>query len=65
MAFVFAGKGIRELQEGNIVPVTVLRSMPSVPSMGIFPSVETLVAQSILLVLFLFMIVKTFVPSRD
>jgi high-affinity iron transporter len=63
MAFVFAGKGIRELQEGNIIPVTVLRSMPSVPSMGIFPSVETLLAQSILLVLFLFMIVKTFLPS--
>jgi high-affinity iron transporter len=64
MAFVFAGKGIRELQEGNVVSVTVLRDMPSVPSMGIFPSVETLVAQAILLLLFAFMVVRTFLPSK-
>jgi high-affinity iron transporter len=36
MAFVFMGKGIRELQEGNIVPITVMRGLPNVPSMGIF-----------------------------
>lgn len=65
MAFVFAGKGIREMQEGNVVPVTVLRNMPSFPSLGIFPSVETLVAQGILLLLFVFMIVKTFLPARS
>ncbi|MDO8501271.1 MAG: FTR1 family protein [Gemmatimonadaceae bacterium] len=65
MAFVFAGKGIRELQEGNLIGITVLRSMPSVPSMGIFPSMETVVAQAILIALFLFMIVKTFMPSSE
>ena len=63
LAFVFIGKGIRELQEGNVIGITVMKGMPSVPSMGIFPSMETLVAQAILLVLFLFMIVKTFMPS--
>ena len=63
LAFVFIGKGIRELQEGNVIGITVMRGMPSVPSMGIFPSMETLVAQAILLALFLFMIVKTFLPS--
>jgi high-affinity iron transporter len=62
LAFVFIGKGIRELQEGNVIGITVLRGWPSVPSMGIFPSMETLVAQGVLLVLFLFMIVKTFLP---
>jgi high-affinity iron transporter len=65
MAFVFAGKGIRELQEGNLIGITVLRGMPSVPSMGIFPSMETLVAQLILLTLFVFMIVKTFLPASS
>ncbi len=64
MAFVFAGKGIRELQEGNVVPITVVPSMPSLPSMGIFPSLETSVAQGVLLALFVFMLVKTFMP-RD
>ena len=65
MAFVFLGKGIRELQEGNVVGITVMHGMPSVPSMGIFPSMETVAAQGILLVLFLFMIVKTFLPQRS
>ena len=62
MAFVFLGKGLRELQEGDAVGITVLQGMPSVPSMGIFPSVETLVAQGILLLLFIFMLLRTFIP---
>ncbi len=65
MAFVFVGKGIRELQEGNVVRITVMEGMPSVPSMGIFPSVETLVAQGIFVALFVFMIVKTFMPRSE
>jgi high-affinity iron transporter len=65
MAFVFIGKGIRELQEGNVVPITVMPSLPSVPAMGMFPSLETAGAQAILLLLFLFMMVKTFMPRRD
>ena len=65
MAFVFMGKGIRELQEGNVIPITVMPGMPSLPSMGIFPSLETSVAQAILLLLFVFMIVKTFMPRRE
>jgi high-affinity iron transporter len=63
MAFVFMGKGIRELQEGNIIGITVIHGLPNVPSMGIFPSVETLAGQAVLLALFVFAIVKTFVPT--
>ena len=65
MAFVFMGKGIRELQEGNLIPITVLPGWPSVPALGIFPSVETLLAQLLLLVFLLFAVVKTFWPSRS
>jgi high-affinity iron transporter len=65
MAFVFLGKGIRELQEGNVVPITVMPKMPSFPSLGVFPSLETTVPQIILLVLFIFMIVKTFMPHKE
>src|SRR6185436_4358846 len=65
MAFVFMGKGIRELQEGNIVPITVMRGFPNIPSMGIFPSVETITGQAILVALFAFMLVKTFWPRRE
>ena len=65
MAFVFLGKGIRELQEGNVIPITVMPSMPSVPSLGVFPSLQTMIPQAILLVLFIFMIVKTFMPHKE
>jgi high-affinity iron transporter len=64
MAFVFMGKGIRELQEGNLVTITVMPGMPHWPSMGIFPSAETLAAQALLLALFAFALVKTFIPKR-
>ena len=65
MAFVFMGKGIRELQEGGVVGITVLPGWPHVDAMGIFPSVETLLAQSVLLLLFAFALLKTFWPSRS
>jgi high-affinity iron transporter len=65
MAFVFMGKGIRELQEGGVVPITVLPGWPHVDAMGIFPSVETLLMQALLLVLFAFALLKTFWPSRS
>lgn len=65
MAFVFMGKGIRELQEGNVVPITVIPGMPHVDMLGLYPSVETLLAQLVLLVLFIFALVKTFWPKRS
>jgi len=48
MAFVFAGKGVRELQEGNALPITSLRGWPQVEALGIFPTVETMLAQALL-----------------
>jgi len=64
MAFVFVGKGIRELQEGNLIRITLMRGAPHVDAMGIYPSAETMTAQGILLALFVFMIVKTFAPKK-
>ncbi|MBL8961244.1 MAG: cytochrome c/FTR1 family iron permease [Gemmatimonadetes bacterium] len=65
MAFVFMGKGIRELQEGNVVPITVLPGWPHVEAMGIYPSVQTLLAQLLLVVLFVLALLKTFWPKRS
>ncbi len=64
LAFVFMGKGIRELQEGNIMRITVIPGGPHVDAMGIYPSVETLTAQGILVVLLLFAMIKTFWPRH-
>ena len=64
MAFVFMGKGIRELQEGNAMPITLIPGFPEFPAMGIFPTVETVLAQLVLLVLFAIALLKTFWPKR-
>jgi high-affinity iron transporter len=64
MAFVFMGKGVRELQEGNLLRITVIPGGPHVEAMGIYPSVETLTAQAILIVLLLFATLKTFWPGK-
>jgi hypothetical protein len=65
MAFVFAGKGIRELQEGGAVPITIIHGFPTVEAMGIFNSVETLLAQFVLLALLAFALARTFWPKRS
>ena len=65
MAFVFMGKGIRELQEVNAFPMTVLRGFPHVDGMGIFPTLETLGGQLLLVVLFVAALAKTFWPRRS
>ena len=45
--------------------ITVLPGWPHVEAMGIFPSVETLLAQAVLLLFFAFALLKTFWPSRS
>lgn len=65
MAFVFAGRGVRELQEGNIVPITYLPHFPAVDALGIYPTAETVGVQLLLLVLFAYALIRTFVIRRD
>jgi high-affinity iron transporter len=65
MAFVFMGKGIRELQEGNLLSITLIPGAPHLDALGLYPTVETLLAQLVLLVLFVFAILKTFWPKRS
>ncbi|MGQ0642990.1 MAG: FTR1 family protein [Gemmatimonadaceae bacterium] len=65
LAFVFMGKGIRELQEGNVVTITVVPGLPHIDAMGIYPTLETLGAQLVLVLLFAFALLKTFWPKRS
>jgi len=66
MAFVFAGKGIAELQEGGLISTTILTWAPRVPGLGIYPTVESLAAQAVLVVLLLVALTWTFIlePRR-
>jgi len=52
MAFVFAGKGIAELQEGRLIGTTVIPSLGwlRVPFLGIYPTVQSLALQGALVV---------------
>ncbi|MDF2775636.1 MAG: hypothetical protein K0S86_5137, partial [Geminicoccaceae bacterium] len=43
---------------------TVIPGFPHIEALGIFPSVETLLAQALLVVLFVIALVKTFWPHR-
>jgi high-affinity iron transporter len=51
MSIAFAGNGVKELQEGNVVSVTPIPGMGSVDLLGIFPTLETLIPQIALLAL--------------
>jgi high-affinity iron transporter len=53
MAFIFAGNGIKELQAAGWVPNTPVNFPLQVPLLGIYPTVETLAAQAIMLFAFI------------
>ena len=67
MAFVFAGKGVAELQGGGVLPTTIVSWAPRMPALGIYPTVESLLAQSVLAILLLAALTWTFViePRRQ
>lgn len=48
MAFVFAGKGVLELVEGKLFQPTLIAWVPQFSLLGIYPYIETLIPQIIL-----------------
>jgi high-affinity iron transporter len=53
MAFIFAGTGINQLQAAGWVPATPLEFPPALPLLGIYPTLETLAVQALLLCAFI------------
>jgi high-affinity iron transporter len=50
MSVAFTGSGIKELQEGNVIPVTMLPfNFITIDILGIYPTLETLIPQILLL----------------
>jgi len=49
MAFVFAGKSVLELIEGKLITPTLISHVPEISWLGIYPYVETLVPQFVLI----------------
>lgn len=54
MAFIFAGKSVLELIEGKLFEPTLIANMPEISWLGIYPYLETLVPQVILVILAIF-----------
>ena len=52
VAFIFAGNGIKELQAAQWLPTTPLAGPAAIPFLGIYPTVETLAAQGMMLCAF-------------
>jgi high-affinity iron transporter len=48
MAIVFAGRGVFELQDSGFIGLTPVAVVPRIPVLGVFPTVETLLAQGVL-----------------
>jgi high-affinity iron transporter len=64
-AFVFAGKAVAEFQEGGIVSLTPLNgSWPRLPALGVYPTMETMLAQGLLLLLAVIALVWVFVVNQ-
>ncbi len=51
MAFIFAGKAIMEFVEGKLFAPTLVPGVPQITVLGIYPYVESLIPQIILIVL--------------
>ncbi len=58
LAIIFVGKGIRELQEVGLLPVHFLDFVPHVDMLGIYPTVEGIVAQVIVLLSTLYLMLR-------
>ena len=52
IAFIFAGNGIKELQAAGWVSTTPIGFPPQIPLLGIYPTLESLVAQALMLCAF-------------
>ncbi len=65
MAFTFMGKGIHELQMGEAVSLTAADFAPEISWLGMYPTWETFIAQSLLLIIFLVGIIYTFVIKPE
>jgi high-affinity iron transporter len=51
LAVVFAGQGISSFQESGVINATFISYVPTIPMLGLFPTIQTLTAQGLLLVL--------------
>jgi len=57
LAFIYAGKGIHELQEAHLISETLLTGFPKIRWLGLYPTIESLSAQMLIFIPALVMLV--------
>ncbi len=51
LAVIFVGQGIASFQESGVMSATFINHLPTLPMFGFFPTIETIAAQAILILL--------------
>jgi high-affinity iron transporter len=59
LAVIFVGQGIASFQESGVMSATFINHLPTLPTLGFFPTIQTVIAQAILIVL---AVAAAFVP---
>ena len=65
MAFTFMGKGLHELQMGEQLSMTAANFLPSISWLGMYPTWETFIGQSVLFGAFSYALIYTFVIKAE
>ena len=65
MAFTFMGKGLHELQMGEALSLTPAYFSPEISWLGMYPTWETFIGQSLLLIIFLAGLFYTFIIKPE
>lgn len=63
LAFVFAGKGIVELQTAGVLEATPVKYIPTIGIFGIYPTLQSLLIQGLLLLAALFAMIYVFLQT--
>jgi len=64
LAVVFVGQGVGSWQEANVLPATFVEHVPQIPAIGLFPTLESLGAQFVLILLALAALIAPWLASR-
>ncbi len=64
MAFVFAGKAVVELQAGQVLHLMPLRGWPTIEFFGVYPTVQSLAVQGLLIAAILVSMVVVFLRRQ-
>ncbi len=60
LAFIYAGKGVHELQDAHLISETMIAGLPKIRWLGLYPTIETLSAQMLVFIPALVMFVRIF-----